>query len=169
MVWDGYEMVMSWFLCIFMFLSSIGCKTHCLMPLSTFVANMVPLEMKIAALETVEMVLRWSEMVWDGCEMVLRWFSCFLVQLGCKTHCLVSLGTFVANTVPPEMKIAALEIVEMVLRWFEMVLRWFEMVWDGYEMVFVYFHVFEFNWGAKHIVWCLWVLVWLIRYHLRWK
>ena len=35
------------------------------------------------------------------------------------------LDTFVANAVPPEMKVAALETVEMVLRWSEMVLRWF--------------------------------------------
>ena len=96
--------------------------------------------------------LRWSEMVmrwlWDGFGV----FLCFLVQLGCNTHCLVLLDTFVANAVPPEMKVAALETVEMVL-------RWFEMVWDGFEMVLRWFWcIFMFLrsfGGAKHIVWCL--------------
>ena len=52
--------------------------------------------------------------------MILGHFRVSEINCGAK-HIVWSLSTFVANTVPPEMKIAALETVEMVLRWFEMV------------------------------------------------
>ena len=144
-LWDGLrwsEMVMRWFLCIFMFWVQLGCKAHCLIPLSTFVANMVPLEMKIAALETVEMVLRWFEMVWDGYEMVLMYFRAFWFNWGAK-HIVWCLWVLLWLTrYPPEMKVAALETVEMVMRWFEMVMRWF---WDGFGV----FSCFWIQLGCK--------------------
>ena len=102
--------------------------------------------------EMVEMVMRW---LWDGFCV----FSCFWVQLGCKTHCFISLSTFVAckrPQVPPAIK----------LRWFEMVwdgLRWF---WDGFEMVlrctwggFEKIFIFEINLDVLCITWYLWTLL----------
>ena len=66
--------------------------------------------------------LRWF---WDGSVMILGHFRVSEINCGAKHIVWCLWVSFVVSTVPPEMKVASLETVEMVLRWSEMVMRWF--------------------------------------------